>query len=477
MRSFIKRSLLYGLLVSSLSFSSCVVGPDYLAPGFPTSDQWHYALKKELVQEVTPLETWWQSFNDPALTELILLASASNKDLKIALEKVEEARALQGVAASAYYPRIDGIGNYDYSRSSQRLGSPTNANNPSERFSWGFDSSWEVDLFGKVRRSVESSQANQEAAVEFSRDIMVSLYAEIALNYIQLRTSEKRSRLAQANVAVQQESNRVTQARFKAGLVPRIDMTQALTNLNNTKAIVPLLEQEAAFARNRLSVLLGEYPGNIDSLLKGDHDIPLPSQTLSVGLPAELIRRRPDIREAERNLAAQTARIGVVQAELYPQLSLNGSFQLQASDAGNLFDLAARAWGLNPTFRWNLFNAGEIRKRVESEESLARQALLSYENTVLIAVEEVENSLVAIATERKRHELLKKAADSTAKTVSLVKQNYKSGLVSFQNVLDAERSLTLDQDEEAQSLGQVSINHVQLFKALGGGVTYPDSSN
>ncbi|MCF6311407.1 MAG: efflux transporter outer membrane subunit [Verrucomicrobiales bacterium] len=456
--------------LTSLLLNACAhkVGIDYTSPDLKAPDAWSRNVVRDLKGGSGGIENWWKKFNDSKLNQLIAQARKANPNLKIAYQQINESRARRGVAYSQLFPNAAATADYQRTRSSESLFFPP-PTNPNNSFSVGFDSGWEIDVFGGIRRAVESSQASVEASVEAYRDVLVSLEAEVALNYIEMRTLQKRIYLAKENIQRQRDSHKLTKDRFDAGLVPEIDVTQAETNLYNTEAVVPTLESQLTFARNRLASLLGKYAGSLDKQLGSSTRIPTPPRNASIGLPTNLLRSRPDVRQAERELAAQTARVGVATADLYPRFSLLGNLNLQALDADNLFSSTSRAFGIAPSVRWQIFAAGGIRNNIRIEKTRVEQAYKVYENALLLAVEETENSLVSISKERQRFGKLRQSVKSTEKTVKLVKDNYQNGLVDFQNVLDAERTLFTAQDDSAISEGTVSANYVRLFKALGGG--------
>lgn len=455
--------------VTGLFLTSCFkVGIDYTSPSLKAPDAWSQSVVRDLKGGKGSIEDWWKKFNDPTLNRLIADAREANPNLEVAYDQIIEARARRGVAYSQLFPDAVARADYSRTRASESLFFPP-PTNPSNLFAVGFDSGWEVDVFGGTRRAVESAQASVEASVEAYRDVLVSLEAEVALNYVGVRTLLKRIQLANENIERQRDSHKLTQDRFNAGLVPEIDVTQAETNLYNTEAAVPVLEIQLTEAKNRLSSLLGGYPGSLNKQLGAATNIPVPSRRLGLGLPTNLLRSRPDVRQAERELAAQTARVGVATADLYPRFMLLGNLNLQSIDSGDLFNSTSRAFGIAPSVHWQIFSAGRIRNNIRIEKSRVRQAYEVYENSLLLAVEETENSLVSINKERARFGKLMQSVKSTEKTVKLVKDNYANGLVDFQNVLDAERTLVTVQDNAALSEGLVSGNYIRLFKALGGG--------
>lgn len=462
--------LIQGLALVSLVLASCqtMVGPDYMGPGGTrVPDAWTRSALHDL-RGGSSLVGWWKGFHDPALNTLIERAREANPDLKLALAGISEARAQRGIARSQGLPQAEADAVYTRQRRSENLGGPV-PDNPSSLYSTGFDAGWEIDLFGGIRRSVEAAEANVAAREEAYRDALVTLFAEVALNYVDYRTLEERIAVARRNIDAQQGSVDLTQGRLDAGLVPKIDVTQAETNISLSRASVPLLQAQLDASRNRLATLTGGFPASVQSILARGRGIPVPSAGYAAGLPADLLRSRPDIRQAERELAAQVARIGVAEAQLYPRLTLFGDFHLQSNSSGNLFDSSSRAYSFGPSFRWAIFSAGRIRNEIAAEESRALQALAAYESSVLAAVEEVETSMSAILNERDRLANLNRAVASSRETVALIKDNYENGLVSFQNVLDAERTKFDAEDEETLSRGQVSRFYISLYKALGGG--------
>lgn len=444
-----------------------IVGTDYTPPSMITPDYWNQSLASDLDSNSPSLQSWWRRFNDPTLNLLISKARDSNRDLAIAYERIAQARAARGISRSQLFPSIDFDGSVTRNRTSENLGVP--GGKTSDFWSTGLDAGWEIDFFGGVRRSIESADATLEGTEELYRDTMVSLYAEVAFNYIQIRTLEKRISVANKNIATQESSVGLTQDRLDAGLSPELDVSQAQTNLATTRSVIPTLRNQRSVAVNRLATLLGRYPAPTETLLQGSKGIPMPKGSAGVGIPADLVRSRPDIRAAERQLAAQTAKIGVAEADLLPRFVLSGTFDLQALSADKLIESSSRNYGFGPAFRWNIFSAGRIQSQIAIEQSLTKQAFYNYQNSVLKGVEEVENSLATIRNERDRLSQLNTAVSSSLKTQELVNSNYTEGLIDFQNVLDAERTVFSNEDQQTVSRGQIAAGYVSLFKALGGG--------
>ncbi len=413
------------------------------------------------------LSKWWTTLKDPVLSGLIQRAVYGNLDLKKARARIREARARRGIAKSALFPTVDASSSAVRSRSSEDRG----MGQTDTLYSAGLDASWELDIFGGVRRSVETADANIEAAQEGLRDVLVSLLAEVALNYIDVRAYQARLTVAESNLGSQNETLQLTQWRYEAGLSDRLDVEQAHYNLENTQSQIPPLRTGAEQAMNRIAVLLGEEPGTVHKELETYTAIPAIPLQVAVGVPADLLRRRPDVRQTERDLAAQTAKIGVATADLYPKFTLNGSIGLEAFSLGNLFTSGSRTFSAGPSVTWRVFDAGAIRQNIEVQSALQEQYLITYEAAVLNALKEVENAVVAYGEEQNRRESLREATGAAQRAVDLAQLKYQAGLSDFLNVLIAQRSLISFQDQLVQSDGTVVSNLVRLYKALGGGWT------
>ncbi|UCE87679.1 MAG: efflux transporter outer membrane subunit, partial [Deltaproteobacteria bacterium] len=330
-----------------------------------------------------------------------------------------------------------------------------------------------VDLFGRIRRSVESARASYEASIEDYRDVLVVLYAEVALQYVEIRTLQERIRLAEKNVELQGETLQLTRDRNAAGLVGDLDVRQAELNLATTEAFIPVLRTSLAEAIHRVGVLLGELPSTLYAEFADPARIPAPPEEIMIGLPTNLLRQRPDIRSAERALAAQTAKIGVATADLYPRLALLGTFEFQALRGHDLIKGSSGAYAYGPSIQWNIFDGGRIRNRIRAEDARTEGALALYENTVLRAFEEVENAIVSYVQESDRRDALARSVVAAREAVELVDTLYRTGLTDFQNVLDTQRSLFAQEDELARSEGFVTQGLIRIYKALGGGWSPP----
>jgi NodT family efflux transporter outer membrane factor (OMF) lipoprotein len=466
--------------------TACTVGPDYEPPDFTAEtvpDQWRTTVETEMAADTTDLEMWWVSFNDSLLTQLIKRAEFGNLDLQAAVGRVAEARAIRGVAKGGYWPDIVLGGAYSYQTLSENGlqgaqappddgsggGATSLLTEPFDSWSAGLSLSWEIDLFGRIRRTVEAADAQLQASVEDYRDVLVTLYAEVGSAYVDARSFQTRLDFATQNVAAQENSFELTTDRFNAGLTSALDVAQAEQNLAQTRSTIPALEIGLEAALNRLAVLLGQAPGSIHDELQEHTGLPQPDDKVAYGIPADLLRRRPDIRQAERLLASQTARIGIATADLYPTLSLGGTVGLEALDFDNLGDGGSVFWSIVPKISWPIFTGGKIRNQIRAEEARTAQALAAYEQTVLRALEEVQNALVAYGQEKMRRDRLLEAVNASQRAVDLVETQYLSGLTNFQNFLDSQRSLFRQQDELAESSGRVRNNLIDLNRALGGG--------
>lgn len=461
------------LLAVPLLMAGCVsVGPDYEPPETSVPDAWHAAVLDEFESGEPDLQTWWTVFGDETLNNLITKASTNNLDLKTAAARIEQAAALRGVSASRYWPDIVGDASASAVQSTKAK-TPAGADRQGELYQAGLTMAWELDLWGRIRRSVESADASLQASIENYRDTLVVLYADIAAGYVNARTVQERIRFAENNLEAQKETLELTKNRYESGLVPALDVSQSALNLSRTQSIIPPLRQQWVEAINRLGVLVGEMPYALQQELETAKPIPAATDRVVVGLPAELLRQRPDIRRAERELAAQNALIGATKAELYPTLSLPGTLVLESPTGSDFFDGGNTAYSFGPQLRWSIFNGRRIRSQVDAERAGTEAALHAYEQTVLLALEEVEARMAAYAYEKERVQYLETAATSAQKSVELVNELYKSGLTDFQNVLNMEQALLEQQDQLASSHGLVGTYLVGVYKALGGGWAPP----
>ena len=464
----------FGILAALLLQAGCTVGPDYERPNHSIPNDWTEKgtgldpATSRVNSRTAAVTEWWKTFKDPELTSLVERAAQSNLDLKLAQARVREARGLQGVSSGALLPALGAGAGYSRSRGSENVPLP-GAGKQSSFYQAGFDASWEIDVFGGIRRSVEAADAEVEASVEARRDVLVTLLAEVARNYIEVRGLQSEIAIARQNLEAQKKTLELTQARFQAGRTAELDVVRAQALVSATASQIPILESARIQGTHRLGVLLGRGPGALREELRAEAAIPAPPPEVPVGLPSDLLRRRPDLRRAERELAASTARIGVATAELYPKFSLTGAFGLDSVTASDFVKWGSRAWSVGPTIQWSIFQGGRIRAKIEVENARQEQAAIVYERSILVALQEVEDALIAYAKEQAHRAEISDSVAANLKAVDLANQRYTQGLVDFLSVLDAQRSLYASQDALVRSERRISEHLVALYKALGGG--------
>ncbi|MBI5434710.1 MAG: efflux transporter outer membrane subunit [Planctomycetes bacterium] len=456
-----------GLLLA-LAAACASVGEDYRAPELAVPERWRSADGEGLRAGEPELAEWWRKLNDPELDALIERAALGSHDLREAFARLREARALRGDAAGERYPTLDGKAGF--LRRGESDNTPLGGFVPDNGvYSAGFDASWEIDLWGRVSRSIEAANADLDASVENVRDVSVAVAAETARNYIELRSFQRRLAIARDNVSLQEQTLQLVRGRFDAGLVGERDVAQARTNVESTRSRVPALEVGVAAAEHRLAVLVGLPPGALASELAVERPIPVPPLSFAVGVPAELLRRRADVRRAERELAAAHARVGVAEGDRLPRLTLAGELGIAAEDVTDLGESDSAVFGIGPSLRWRLFDGGRLANRVVAQEARTEQALVRWERTVLVALEEAENSMVAFVREQTRRGSLREAALQARRAVDLSRAQYAEGLSDFQAVIDTERAVAELEDQLATSDAAITTHFVALYKALGGG--------
>ncbi|MEO0478015.1 MAG: TolC family protein [Planctomycetota bacterium] len=467
MQTFPKKPTFILTLFLAVGFAtpSCnVVGEDYEEPDTNeiTPDDWNARLPEGLQRGEDPesLADWWQQLGDPLLTTFIERAIEENRDLRATLARMRQARASRRLAGAQLLPQLGASG--AGGRQDTGLGSQN-------YYNAGFDATWEIDLFGGLRRGVEAAEADLQAAQQGLLDLLISLTSEVALNYVEVRSFQERLAIARRNEEAQTETLQLVESREEAGLVDRRDLEQARANLSSTRAQIPSLQAGLTRARNSLAVLLGVLPGTLDEELATSEPLPEIPASVAVGVPAEALRRRPDVRAAERQLAAETARIGVAEADLYPRLALDGSIGIGAASASGLFGSPTDIFNIGPRVTWNVFDFGRTRARIEAQEAVAEEALALYEQSILRAVEDVEGSVVDFAQEKLRQVELQNAVTSARESRDLAQDQYRAGLIDFVVVLDAERTVLGLEDQQASSRADSVGNLVRLYKALGGG--------
>lgn len=479
-----KHRLLVPIMTAAILGSSCsLVGHDYVKPESAALSKWINQSAPEISQREDDLSTWWKVFNDPVLDRLIAEARQQNLGLQIAGTRILEARAQLGIATSAEYPQLQQAkGNLSQQQISAFAPNTISLMDRSYASTGiGFDMGWELDIWGKFRRGVESGLANLESSVAVYDVVLVSLTAEVARAYVLARTSEARIQVARDNVKIQERTLKIADALFSGGLINELDYLQAESLLSNTRATIPPLEVDLRRAKNGLSVLLGRPPGAIDGYLAGTRPIPVAPVQVAIGVPAELLRRRPDIRLAERLLAAQSALIGVAKADLYPHFSLLGSINLSAGDAaltyasvggstlGQLFNARSFQYFVGPSISWDIFNYGRIRNRVRVEDARFQSLVGVYRSAVLNAAKEAEDATAGFLNALKQRDQLQLGYEAAKRSTELSLYQYSEGLVDYQRVLDSQRTLAISQAALVNTTGEVAINLIALYKAVGGG--------
>ena len=454
------------ILAATAFLAGCTVGPSYEEPQVQMPQRYG---QPPATQPVEIPVAWWTTFNDPVLDRLIDEARQSNLDLRTAEARVREARAARGIVTADYWPDVNAVGGYSRSRSSANTTFGSFGDRETDLWQAGFDATWEIDVFGGVRRSVQAADADIEASIADRNDVLLTLLGEVARNYVELRGFQRQVDIAQSNAKSQQETLELTRVRLNAGIGTDLAVAQTEAQVAATQSQIPAFQTLAQQAIHRLSVLLGKAPVALSAELEEVKPIPAPPPEIPAGLPSELLRRRPDIRRAERQLAAATARIGVATADLWPRFTIVGSLGVESEDSSDLFESDSTFWSIGPGVRFPIFNRGRLKANVAVQEAQTEQALAQYEQAVLRSLEEVENALVAYQKEYIRRESLARAVNSSQRAVQLSQQLFQRGLTDFLNVLDAQRALYVQQDLLVQSEANVSANAVALFKALGGG--------
>jgi len=487
-------SLLAASLVSSLGISllgGCTLGPNFTSPDPKTPPSWHdesvaAGNGERITTEADPDPKWWLAFNDPTLSALIERATQGNLDVQIAIVRIAQARANQRSASSEGLPKVTGKVGYtragigpnvlggaagsDSSASSSALsGLLGSLSQPVDVYQGSLDLSWELDFFGKVRRSVEAAQAAADAAIDNRDDALVILQAEVAQTYARLRAAQASRQTAQADYDSEQQVLSLTQARATQGLVTDLDVETAKATLGSTEASLAQYDQQIASNMNGLAVLLGEAPGALDAELSAIAPIPPAPPQVPLGLPSGLARRRPDIRAAEAKLHQQTAQIGVAVAQFYPQVNMTGQFQQVAFHPGDLSNWANHFFSFGPSVSLPIFQGGQLRANLELAKANQVEAALTYRKTVLNALQDVENALAAYRTELRRNQALEKTVAAQAAALEIARSQYTHGVTTFINVLTAQNALEQQHQALIQSTLSLTTDVVTLYKALGGG--------
>lgn len=478
-----KRKSLILVAFSFVLLVGCAVGPNYKRPQVSVPKQWTVAPARGTSTEPPESDGWWSSFQDPELNSLVKRAVDRNLDLKLALERVQEARAARGIARTGYFPSIDanvsamrlrGRINQGVIRAVPSSSDPNaraNLISPFETNSLqgNLSALWELDVFGGIRRGVEAASADVTAAEENRRDVLVILLGDVGRVYAHLRGFQRQLEIANKNINTQQDTLGLTTARAKAGLATELDVSRAAAQLESTRAVVPILLSGIDVSIHRLGVLLGEEPGALRSELQKTSPIPTAGPEVEVGLPSDLLERRPDIRRAEAQLAAATARIGEAKADLFPRFVLTGTAGRQATQLHDLTLGLGNFFAAGPGVSLPLFNGGRIRSNIAVQTSRQRGAVISYQSVILKALEEVQNALANYSQEQERRDRLNQAVQQSQLAIDLAGEQYRAGLVDFLSVLDAQRELYANEDQFVQSQTSVTTHVIALYRALGGG--------
>jgi NodT family efflux transporter outer membrane factor (OMF) lipoprotein len=468
------------LFVSSgaLAGAACTVGPDYKKPELGTPAA-YTSQGAGVTSRPADLVRWWSKFNDPVLDELIERAIANNLDLKIAESRIRESRAARIIAGAPALPSVGANASYQRLRTSAHSsvtgggGAAAGGGRNFNLDSWSatLDAAWEIDLFGETRRAVEAADADTQALIESRRAVLVSLLGDVAREYVEMRGHQRRMAIAVERARSQEQTLNLTKVRVDSGLASEFDLSRARALLESTRAEIPQLESLSREAAQRIAVLLGEFPGSLQSALDPARPVPLPPAEIPIGAPADVLLQRPDLRRAERDCAAASARVGVAVAQKYPKLSLSSSLGPKATRLGDLFDHKSIFFSIGSALAVPLFQGGRLNAQIDVQTELEKQSILQFQQTLLEALGEVESGVTRYGFEQQRRGSLAAAVESQQKALHMAKALYDQGLVDFLNVLEAERTLLQSQADLADSETLVSVHAILVYKALGGGWT------
>lgn len=459
----------------ALLTGGCTVGPDYQRPISKAPEHWSASHSDSVTHQNERVGEWWKLFHDAELDSLIERAIMANLDLRIAESRVRQARAQQGFAEADFWPTLNASGSYARQKQSQNqpiLGSlPNSSNIPFENdvYKAGFDASWEIDIFGGKRRALETANAELAAMDYGRRDVQVSLLSEVARYYSLIRGAQRQLTILQDQIKAQAETVKIIRSRVDHGAAAELELQRALALLASIKSQAPIIETSIQSSIHRLGVLLGQSPDALNTELSATAAMPTPPPQVPVGLPSDLLLRRPDVLGAERLLAAETARIGQVKAELFPKFFLTGSVGTISISPSDFFLPGSRTWSIGPTVQWRIFDAGRVLANISAQTEAQEQAKLNYQKIVLNSFEEVETALVTYAKEQEHYQLLEQGVNANQRAVELATQRYNKGWASYLDLLDTQRTLYSSQDELVRSERVVTLNLVALYKALGGG--------
>lgn len=465
MRYAMSRCVLAGLVCLTGIVAGCAVRQPYVAPVANVPPAWESSAPAQSQGGEAALAAWWGAFSDPHLTSLVSRAVAGNLDVRTALSRVREARASMRAARAPLRPSVDASA----SARASGTGGEAGFSGTTQQYSLGLDASWELDVFGGIQSGVDAAAATADARSADLQDVLVSLAAEVALDYIDVRSAQRRLDIARSNVSLQEETLDLTRLRQQAGLGTDLEVQQALASVETTRAQIASIEAQLDRSVHALSVLIGQAPRALAAELSAPGPIPSAPLSVAVGVPADVIRRRPDVRGAERQLAAQAAQVNVARAELYPTFRLAGSIGLESLSIARLLLPGASFWSAAPSASTRLFDRGQLRENLAVQIERQTQAAVTYESRVLGALQDVEDSLTSLVQEDVRRGHLSAAATAAQQAADLSLQLYTAGLRDFRDVLDNQRSLLTLQDSLASSTASVSVELVRLYKAVGGG--------
>lgn len=446
------------------------VGPNFRRPAAPVAQQWIDANDMRVRSESPDDSHWWTVFNDPILNDLVQFSYRQNLTLREAGWRVLEARASLGIAVGEIFPQTQ-TANGDFTQRGVSIAVANRQATPTRFYSqwgYGFNLSWELDFWGRFRRAIESADEQLNASVENYDDVLVALVSDVAANYVQLRTLEQQLEYTKTNVGLQRETLVLAQARFRAGTTSELDLDQAQSTLSQTESQIPQLEIQIRLTANRLCTLLGIPPEDLRAKISPGA-IPTAPVEVAVGIPADLLRRRPDVRREERNAAAQCAQIGVAEADFYPAITIFGTIGYSARHFADLFSDKAFNGSVGPSFQWNILNYGRILNNVRLQEARFQELVTRYQNTVLKANEEVENGLITFLRSQQQTKALLQSVEAAQKAVRVALVQYRNGLTDFNRVALLEQDLVSRQNLLAQAQGQIALGLIQVYKGLGGG--------
>lgn len=470
-------SVLLVICFSAAILSGCMVGPDFKPPELAMPQHWTNPVP-ECSNADAELAQWWKIFDDQTLDWLLDKAVSDNLDLKLAVARIAQARAAGRQATAQFGPKMNTSGFYKRYQDRSVMSEQSTAGPPhapmaetivDDQYQTGFDAGWEIDLFGGLRRSREAAMAELEASKEALRDVRVTLMAEVARCYVELRILQKRKAIADHHRRAQEQYAQLMQRKYDNGLVSGLDAANAQMQAAETAARIPLLEADARQTVHKIGILLGGYPGSLIQKLVPMADLPMVLPSVPAGVPSELLRRRPDIRQAEAQLHSATAQVGVATADLYPKFTITGSISYLTNSLRSLFESTSLSWFFGPSIDWSLFDSGRTKANIQVQEAIEEQAIVIYKQKVLSALLEVEDALVALAKQEEQYQALSDAVRAGRKSVRLAKQLYMAGETDFLHVLVAEQFLYNEEDAFVQSKGDILIHLISLYKALGGG--------